>query len=50
MTIMLWATQGFQTVTYAAWVQQIIRPLLNVLLVVAFYFSARRFWGLSSRT
>ncbi|ABG05601.1 polysaccharide biosynthesis protein [Rubrobacter xylanophilus DSM 9941] len=37
MMMVLWATQGFQTVTYAAYVQQIIRPALYLLLVPLFY-------------
>ncbi len=37
MMMVLWATQGFQTVTYAAYVQQIIRPALYLLLVPVFY-------------
>lgn len=37
MMMVLWATQGFQTVTYAAYVQQIIRPALFLLLVPLFY-------------
>lgn len=38
MMMVLWATQGFQTVTYASYVQQIIRPALFLLLVPVFYF------------
>lgn len=37
MSMVLWATQGFQTVTYASYVQQMIRPFLFLLLVPAFY-------------
>ena len=37
MMMVLWATQGFQTVTYASYVQQMIRPALFLLLVPAFY-------------
>ncbi|HET7480016.1 MAG TPA: oligosaccharide flippase family protein [Rubrobacteraceae bacterium] len=37
MMMVLWATQGFQTVTYASYVQQIIRPALFLLLVPLFY-------------
>jgi O-antigen/teichoic acid export membrane protein len=35
--MVLWATQGFQTVTYASYVQQMIRPALFLLLVPLFY-------------
>ena len=38
MMMVLWATQGFQTVTYAAYVQQMIRPALYLLLLPVFYF------------
>jgi O-antigen/teichoic acid export membrane protein len=38
MMMVLWATQGFQTVTYASYVQQIIRPALFLVLVPIFYF------------
>jgi O-antigen/teichoic acid export membrane protein len=38
MMMVLWATQGFQTVTYASYVQQMIRPALFLLLVPIFYF------------
>ena len=37
MMMVLWATQGFQTVTYASYVQQMIRPALFLLLVPVFY-------------
>ena len=37
MMMVLWATQGFQTVTYASYVQQIIRPTLFLMLVPIFY-------------
>jgi O-antigen/teichoic acid export membrane protein len=37
MMMVLWATQGFQTVTYASYVQQMIRPALFLLLVPIFY-------------
>jgi O-antigen/teichoic acid export membrane protein len=35
--MVLWATQGFQTVTYAAYVQQMIRPALFLVFVPVFY-------------
>jgi O-antigen/teichoic acid export membrane protein len=38
MMMVLWATQGFQTVTYASYVQQMIRPALFLVLVPIFYF------------
>ncbi|MDQ3508134.1 MAG: oligosaccharide flippase family protein [Actinomycetota bacterium] len=38
MSILLWTTQGFQTVTYATYTQQILRPLIYFILVVAVYF------------
>lgn len=38
MSILLWATQGFQTVTYATYTQQILRPLIYFVLVVGVYF------------
>src|SRR5918992_4228104 len=37
MMMVLWATQGFQTVTYASYVQQMIRPALYLLLLPVFY-------------
>ncbi len=38
MSILLWTTQGFQTVTYATYTQQILRPLIYFILVAAVYF------------
>ncbi len=38
MSILCWATQGFQTVTYATYTQQILRPLIYLLLVIGVYF------------
>jgi O-antigen/teichoic acid export membrane protein len=37
MSMALWATQGFQTVKYASYVQNMLRPLLNLALIVVFY-------------
>lgn len=37
MSILVWATQGFQTVTYATYTQQILRPLAYFVLVVGVY-------------
>ena len=38
MSMALWATQGFQTVKYTTYVQQVVRPVFNLTLIVAFYF------------
>lgn len=38
MSMVLWATQGFQTVTYASYVQQMIRPAAQLALIGVFYF------------
>ena len=37
MMMVLWATQGFQTVTYASYVQQMIRPALFLVFLGVFY-------------
>ena len=37
MSMSLLATQGFQTVKYAVYVQQVIRPLINLGLIFVFY-------------
>ena len=37
MSMVLWATQGFQTVTYMAYVQQMIRPALFLGFLLMFY-------------
>ena len=37
MSMALWATQGFQTVKPTAYVQYVLRPLLNLVLIVVFY-------------
>lgn len=37
MMMVLWATQGFQTVTYAAYVQQMMRPAIYLVLLPIFY-------------
>ena len=37
MMMVLWATQGFQTVTYASYVQQMIRPALFIVFLGVFY-------------
>lgn len=38
MSIVLWSTQGFQTVTYATITQQVLRPLIYFVLLVGLYF------------
>ena len=45
MSLALWATQGFQTVKYDAYVQQIQPPLLNLVLVLIFYFFGAQVLG-----
>jgi O-antigen/teichoic acid export membrane protein len=37
MSIALWATQGFRTVKYDAYVRQLLQPLVNLVLIVVFY-------------
>ncbi len=37
MSTALFATQGFQTVKYATYVEHVVRPLVNLGLVVVFY-------------
>jgi len=37
MSTALFATQGFQTVKYATYVEHVLRPLINLVLVVVFY-------------
>jgi len=37
MSTALFATQGFQTVKYATYVEYVVRPLVNLALVVVFY-------------
>ena len=37
MSMALWATQGFQTVKYTTYVQYVLRPLLNLGLIVVFF-------------
>lgn len=45
MSIALWATQGFQTVKYVTYVEQIAQPLMNLGLVVIFYLSGAQVLG-----
>ncbi len=45
MSMTLWATQGFQTVRYATLVQQVLRPLGNLALVVFFYLVGMQILG-----
>lgn len=37
MSMALWATQGFQTVKYATYVQYVVRPLVNLVFITVFY-------------
>nr|MDQ5813365.1 oligosaccharide flippase family protein [Actinomycetota bacterium] len=37
MSIALWATQGFQTVKYQTYVQDVVRPVLNLAFMAVFY-------------
>jgi O-antigen/teichoic acid export membrane protein len=37
MSMALWATQGFQTVKYQTYVQDVLRPLVNLALIGVFY-------------
>jgi len=45
MSTALFATQGFQIVKYATYVEHVLRPLVNLGLVVVFICSARRYSG-----
>ena len=49
MSMTAWATQGFQTVTYAAYIQQLIRPGLFLLFVGVCYVLGRRHHRRDSR-
>jgi len=46
MMMVLWATQGFQTVTYASYVQQIIRPALFLVFLFVFYLLGTEIVGI----
>jgi O-antigen/teichoic acid export membrane protein len=37
MSMALWATQGFQTVKYQTYVQDVVRPVLNLAFIMVFY-------------
>jgi O-antigen/teichoic acid export membrane protein len=37
MSMALWITQGFQTVKYQTYVQDVVRPLLNLAFIAVFY-------------
>lgn len=37
MSMALWATQGFQTVKYQSYVQDVVRPVLNLAFIAVFY-------------
>jgi O-antigen/teichoic acid export membrane protein len=45
MSMTAWATQGFKTVTYAAYVQQLIRPGLFLLFVGVCYLLGAKIFG-----
>jgi O-antigen/teichoic acid export membrane protein len=45
MSIALWATQGFQTVKYVTYVRDILQPLINLVLIVAFYLVGAQILG-----
>jgi len=45
MSMTAWATQGFQTVTYAAYIQQLIRPGLFLIFVGACYVIGANIFG-----
>jgi len=45
MSMSLWATQGFQTVKYATLVQQVIRPLAQLVLLLGFYMAGVEILG-----
>ncbi len=45
MSMTAWATQGFQTVTYAAYIQQLIRPGLFLIFVGVCYVLGAKIYG-----
>ena len=45
MGIALWATQGFQTMKYTAYVQQILQPLVALVFIVVFYLIGTQILG-----
>ena len=45
MSMTAWATQGFQTVTYAAYIQQLIRPGLFLVFVGVCYLLGAKIFG-----
>jgi O-antigen/teichoic acid export membrane protein len=45
MSMTAWATQGFQTVTYAAYIQQLIRPGLFLVFVGVCYVLGAKIFG-----
>jgi O-antigen/teichoic acid export membrane protein len=45
MSMTAWATQGFKTVTYAAYIQQLIRPGLFLLFVGVCYVLGAKIFG-----
>jgi O-antigen/teichoic acid export membrane protein len=45
MSMALWATQGFQTVYYTAYVQRILQPLMNLIFIIVFYLLGLQILG-----
>ena len=45
MKVALYATQGFKTVKYATYVEEVLRPLINLVLVVVFYLLGAQILG-----
>lgn len=45
MSMTLWATQGFGTVKHATYVEQVMRPLINLALIVVFYLFGQEILG-----
>lgn len=46
MSMVLWTTQGFQTVTYMAYVQHMIRPALFLVFLLVFYILGTELLGI----
>jgi O-antigen/teichoic acid export membrane protein len=45
MNMILWTTQGFQTVKYATYVREVSQPLISLGLIVIFYFLGSKVLG-----
>lgn len=45
MSMSLWATQGFQTVKYTTLVQQVVRPLTQLVILLGFYVAGVEILG-----